>query len=177
MKSTWLSSFDPKGFSKKEYIDMGLNVFLDGENPSNMDVIPIVNYRIPYQLFMNWNGDDPIESIMKLSQNTVDCYIANGNDIKCMVNLTLIDNKWKANEWGPMDKSTSAILSSIYFEKKESTINIYVETSTIAKPYLKIYIAYKEKGQYMRVQNFGKTSPLIKDLIEFQRTLKSESTW
>lgn len=177
MKSAWLGAFDPYSFTEKKYIDMGLNVILVGEEPSNMDVIPVVNYRITYQSFMNWNGNDPIESIMELSQNTADCYIAKGNEIKCMVKLSLIDNKWKANEWGPFDKNTVAILSSIYFDKKENTINIYIESSNSEKPYMRIFITYKEKGKYMRVQNFGIITPLINDLVEFQAILKSGKEW
>jgi len=170
MKKAWLEFFDPFSYSSKKYLDIGLNVFLEGENPSAMDVIPVVNYVIRYQAFINWNGRDPLESLMELSFDKASCYIANKSDIKCMVFLRLEEDKWNATEWGPLEKSTGEIISNIYFVKKNFTININLECQSGVNPYTRNYIAYKENGIYMSIG--GKTSILTNDLLEFQKELK-----
>lgn len=177
MLSSWLSHFNPFAFSNKQYIDLGLNVFQEGEDPSKMTVIPIVCYKIKYQPFMDWNGVSPIQDIMELSVNRTDCYIANKNEIKCLVNHKLVDNKWVSYGWGPLSVKMTDFLSNIYFEKHSKSIIIYLETSAEKKPYLINFIVYKEGEKYLYIDNGGTTSSLISELKEFQNTLKSGGIW
>jgi hypothetical protein len=177
MKKAWLGFADPFEFSKKEFKDMGLNIFVEGEDPSRMKVIPIPNYRISYQKIMSWNGRDQIESLMELSKTTADCYIVNGHDFKCLVNFEMKNNVWNPVGWGPLDKKIVAKLSSIYFDKKEKTIIIHVETSNDTKPYQRTYITYTENGQYLQIDNFGNTTSLVNTFIEFQKNTKAGVEW
>lgn len=177
MRTSWLNSSNPFSFSGKEYQDMGLNVFMEGDDPSKMIVIPIVVYKIKYQPFLNWNGVSHIKNIMELSKNNADCFIANKKEIKCIVQYRLEENKWFSNGWGPLDKRMTNVLSKLYFENELNTIMIYVETSSERKPYLKNFIIYEENGKYMQVKNAGEVTPFIPDLIKFQKVLISGETW
>lgn len=171
MKASWLTVF---GSSFRYNTDGGLNIFQEGDDPSTMNVIPVLNYVIRYQSLMNWNEKEPIEKLLELSKDTTTCFLIDNNNIKCYINFKRKENHWVASMYSRFDKETTDIMNAVYFEKKESVIYINVEISDGENSSQFISTVYKEKGNYMTLRKYDTDSPLfINSLINIRQRLKS----
>jgi len=169
MKASWLKVF---GSSIRDETDGGMNIFQHGDDPSTMKVIPVVSYIIRCQSLLNWNEKHPIEKLMELSKNSTTCYIVDGNKIKCYIDYELKDNKWVPVSFSRFGEEKAAIISSVYFEKKESLIYINVELDKGENPYVYFSPVYKENGNYITLNKYKTDSQqFINSLITLRRNL------